>query len=78
MIESVWKNYRFIGEEAAKNIALEKAGLSVDDVRFVKTRLEFDDGVWYYDIEFSKDREEYEAEIRAEDGKILEWNKDID
>lgn len=68
----------FIGEDAAKNIALEKAGLSTDDVRFVKSELDFDDGVWYYEIEFSKDREEYEAEIGAEDGKIIEWKKDID
>lgn len=67
-----------IGEENAKQIALEKAGLSEDEVKFVKVKLERDDGVYIYEIEFYKGYTEYSAEIKADDGKILEWDVDID
>jgi len=68
----------FIGEERAKEIALEKAGLKESDVTFQKVKLDRDDGVWEYEIEFRSGRTEYELEIRATDGKILSYEKDND
>ena len=69
---------KFIGEERAKSIALEKAGLSADNVTFDKVELDRDDGVWQYEVEFRKDRTEYDADIKAEDGSILSWDVDND
>ena len=42
----------------------------------MKVRLKLDDGVWYYDVEFRTIALEYEYEIEAYTGAILD--KDID
>ncbi len=68
----------FIDEEAAKEIALKRAGLSVGQVIFEKTELDRDDGVWLYEIEFRQNKIEYDVEVKADDGKILSFEKDID
>lgn len=68
----------FIGETKAQEIALEKAGITSDDVIFDRIELERDNGVWVYEVEFRKDRTEYEAEINADDGEILLWEVDVD
>lgn len=68
----------YISEEKAKIIALDKAELSEEEVNFIKIKFEKDDGIYIYDIEFQKGYTEYNADIRADDGKILEWDVDID
>lgn len=67
-----------IGEERAKKIALEHAGLSEKDVIFERTELDRDDGIVKYEIEFRQGRTEYDVDIHAYDGKILSFEKDID
>lgn len=62
--------------DRAKEIALERAGLAASDVTFTKERLERDDGVREYDIEFYTDTAEYSAEILASDGTIRSWDVD--
>ncbi len=69
---------KFIGEEKAKSIALEKAGLSAGDVTFDKVELDRDNGVWQYEIEFRKGRTEYDYDIKADDGSILSYDVDND
>lgn len=69
---------QFIGEEKAKSIALEKAGLSADAVTFDKVELDSDNGVWQYEVEFRKDRTEYDYDIKADDGSILSYDVDND
>ena len=64
---------RFIGEEKAKEIALKKANLTTESVIFDKVELDWDDGVWQYEVDFKKDTTEYDAEINAMDGSILKW-----
>ena len=66
----------FIGEEKAKEIALQKAGLTAEDVTFTKIGLDRDDGVWQYEIEFRQDKTEYETDINAVDGTIINWETD--
>ncbi|MEE1013186.1 MAG: stalk domain-containing protein [Clostridia bacterium] len=68
----------FISEERAKAIALEKAGLGAEGVIFQKVKLERDNGEWYYEVEFKKDRIEYDADIAAIDGQIRAWEIDRD
>lgn len=65
-----------IGEERAQQIALSDTRLAENQVSKLKVRLKLDDGVWYYDVEFRTIALEYEYEIEAYTGAILD--KDID
>lgn len=67
-----------IGVERAKEIALEKAGITSDGVFFEKVELDRDDRLLVYELEFKKDGFEYEIEIKADDGTVLSWEKDRD
>ena len=60
----------------AKSIALKHAKLTAKQVRFVKAKADYDDGVKVYDIEFTHKGMEYEYEISAKTGKILSFEKD--
>lgn len=68
----------FIGEEKAKEIALQRAGITAENVTFDRTELDFDDGVWKYEIEFRQGRNEYDADIKADDGTIISFETDYD
>lgn len=59
--------------DEAKAIALRKASLSENEVTFTEAKLDRDDGVENYEIEFVKDGIEYSADIRVSDGAILSW-----
>ncbi len=67
---------KFIGEAKAKEIALNKAGLKNEDVEFVKVKLDKDDGIWQYEVEFVQGNTEYDADVKAEDGALLSWDVD--
>jgi len=67
-----------IGIEKAKQIALSHTGLSQGSVSFVKVKLEYDDGVKLYDIEFYSGNVEYDYEINAESGAIISVDRDIE
>lgn len=69
-------NNSYIGVEKAKSIALKDAGVS--NVTFVKAKLDTEDGVKVYDVEFYKGNVEYDYEIDAKTGKILEKDTDIE
>ena len=62
----------------AEAIALAHAGLTADEVSYLRTELDHDDGRREYEIEFRLDRWEYDYEIHAETGEILSWDKDWD
>ncbi|MGN0567935.1 MAG: PepSY domain-containing protein [Acutalibacteraceae bacterium] len=62
--------------EEAKKVALDDAKLTATDVTFTKAKLDYDDGRAVYDIEFYSGVKEYDYEIDAATGRILE--KDID
>ncbi|MBQ3124525.1 MAG: PepSY domain-containing protein [Clostridia bacterium] len=72
------ENANFIGEEKAWDIALERAGITTDDVIFNRIELERDDGVWKYEIEFRKENTEYDVEVKADDGTIISYETDIE
>lgn len=71
-------NGQYIGNEAAKQIALKHAGLTENAVRFVHAHLELDDGSWKYDVEFHKDSSEYDYDIDALTGEILSFDQDAE
>ena len=64
----------YIGVDQAKSIALKHAGLSAAEVSFTKAKLEKDDGLRKYEIEFIKGSTEYEYEIDAATGSVLEYD----
>ena len=65
-----------ITREEAEKIALDYVGLTLEQVRNLRSGFEVDDGVAQYDVEFLADDWEYEFEIGAKDGTILSFDKD--
>lgn len=69
-------NSKYIGIDKAKSLALENAGKKSSEVNFTKAKLEKDDGVWKYEIEFVAGTLEYEYDIDAVSGKVLSHDVD--
>ncbi|MDE7019203.1 MAG: PepSY domain-containing protein, partial [Lachnospiraceae bacterium] len=61
-----------IGIEQAKEAALVHAGLEAASVTFTKEKLDHDDGIARYEIEFVTDTTKYEYEINASDAAVME------
>ncbi len=61
-----------ISQEKAISIALDDAGFQKSQVQIVKAKLDYDDGIKTYDVEFIKGDYEYEYEINAKSGKIID------
>ena len=74
--EKIPDTSKFIGEERAKQIALEQAGISSDGASFVRVELDRDDGIWKYEVEFRQGKTEYDLDIKADDGKIISFETD--
>ncbi|MEG0472950.1 MAG: PepSY domain-containing protein [Solibacillus sp.] len=62
-----------ISEQQAIQIALAKAPGKV-----VKVELDEDDNQWHYDIEIRNGNTEYDFEIDAKTGAIIDFEKDLD
>ena len=65
-----------ITEDAAKEIALEKAGMTTDQVRFTKAHLDNDDGRLEWEIEFVQGGMEYEFDIDARTAAVFDMDID--
>ncbi|MCI9438828.1 MAG: hypothetical protein HFH85_17055 [Lachnospiraceae bacterium] len=65
-----------IGEDEAKEIAVTHAGFTTTEVFFTKIKLEKEHGYTEYEIEFYKDRVEYEYTIDASTGAVLEYDSE--
>ena len=63
-----------IGEAKAKEIALQDAGVSESDISRFQSSKDRDDGKTLYEIQFASDDTEYEYEINAKDGEILNYS----
>lgn len=72
----LWETPReVISAEEAENIALEHAGLSRDDVTFIKTENDTDDARGKYEIEFICGGKKYEYDINT-GGDIIKYEID--
>lgn len=67
-----------ITAERAQEIALQHAGVSADNVPVVRTKLDFDDGVQVYDVEFYQGGTEYDYEIDAATGAVRSYDFDAE
>lgn len=62
--------------DEALNIALEQAGVTREEIRNLENKLENDDGVLIYEIDFDAGSTEYSYDINAETGSIVERDRD--
>ena len=58
--------------------ALAHAGLTADQVKYLRSEFDYDDGRPEWEVEFFHDGWEYSYDIHAESGKIRSWDKDRD
>lgn len=65
-------------KEEAIAIALKHAGVSRDSVEFDDVELDTDDGVKYWEVEFESGNYEYEYDIHATSGKVLDYEVEYD
>ena len=57
---------------------MSHAGVSAGSVSFVKAKIDTEDGVKVYDIEFYSGNVEYDYEINAATGAIVSFDQDIE
>lgn len=65
----------YIGADRAREIVLNHAGLTSNDVRFNKVELDVDYGIATYELEFYYNYYEYDYEVDAVTGEILKYDK---
>ena len=65
-----------ISIEQAKEIALNHANLTSNQVIFSRTELDYDNGIQKYEVEFYYNNREYSYEINANTGDILGYEQD--
>lgn len=67
-----------ISKSKALEIALSHANLKESQITLTKSKLDNDDGNTKYEIEFIYGQYEYDYEIDAISGEVLDYEKDID
>ncbi len=67
-----------VGYEKATSIALEKANLKESDVKGLKVELDVENGILVYEVEFHKGNNEYDYEINAETGVVINFDIETD
>ncbi len=68
----------YIGEQSAKEIALADANLTDQDIKFLNIKFVVRNGRHVYQMEFYTPDEEYDYEIDAITGKILEKDNEVE
>ena len=64
--------------DQAKEIALKHSNLTSDEVSFIKAEKDMDNGIEKYDIEFYYNNTEYDYEINAANGEIINYDYDVE
>lgn len=72
------KKEEYISMDRAKQIAFEHAGVNGANARFDDQEFDMDDGVPSYELEFDVGNNEYEYDIHAVTGAILDFEHDIE
>ena len=62
--------------EQAQAIALKHAGFTADQVQYLRTEYDIDDGMPQYEVQFHRSGFEYDYDIHAETGDILAYDRD--
>ncbi|MBQ6401701.1 MAG: PepSY domain-containing protein, partial [Firmicutes bacterium] len=69
---------RFITKEKALAIALENAGINESDVTYSHAYFDCDDGVMIYEVDFKAGGREYDYEIDATTGEVIQAESEVD
>lgn len=75
-IKKTQNNSSEISLKQAKSIALSKAGLTEKDGHWEKVKRDIEDGHAVYELEFISGEMEYDFEINAKNGNIIEYQKE--
>ena len=67
-----------IGESKAKEIALQHAGVNASQVPWIIVQQDYEHGLLEYDVKFFAGSTEYDCEIGAVTGAIVDWDADWD
>ena len=67
-----------ITEAEAKQIALDHAGVSESETERMRVKLDYDDGVQEYEVNFYVGNREYDYDINAATGEIRSYDSEID
>ncbi len=68
----------YIGEEKALSAALQHAGVAKESVMYQLVKLDYDDGIWAYDVEFYAGTQEYDYKIDASTGTVLSYDYEME
>ena len=68
----------YIGNEAAEAAALKHAGVTKEKATALHSKLEWEHGKMVYDVEFASEGFEYEYDIDALTGEVVDFEKDVD
>ena len=68
----------FIGEARAWEIVLARAGVPMKEIDEKEIELEYENGVHYYEIEFTHGAYEYEAKVNAVTGAIMQYSRELE
>lgn len=69
-------NVMFISKDEVKNIVLEHANITENDIKRWNVELGMENGNWEYDVEYIYNNEEYNYEIDAKTGEIIIYGID--
>lgn len=64
----------YIGVSKAKEVAFQHAGIQASQATITKSKLDSDDGIKTYEIEFIYNNTEYDYEINAKTGDVLDYD----
>ena len=68
----------YIGEQSAKDAALQRAQVSPENVTRMRCELDWEKGIMVYEVDFDADGYEYEVEVNAKTGEIVKYEREID
>lgn len=68
----------YITGDSARDIAINAARVSLDNIRALEVELDADDGRLVYEVEFKSGANEYDYEIDARSGEIIKNHVEID
>ena len=66
----------YIGEEKAKTVALERAGVTERELLLYKIGMDTHNGTMVYDVEFTTDSYEFDCDVNAKTGEIVKFEKE--
>ena len=68
----------YIGEQKAKNAALQRAQVSAENASRLSCELDWEKGIMVYEVDFDADGFEYEVDINAETGEVVKFDREKD